>query len=60
MRSPSLFKKSDVTRATKAVREAGLEIARVEVAKDGAIAVFPRRPKEALADETPEDLKKLI
>ena len=55
MRHPSKFKKSDVTRATKAVREAGLEIARVEISKDGAIVVIPGKP-----DETPEELRDLI
>jgi hypothetical protein len=35
MRRASKFNKSDITRATKAVREAGLEIARVEVAQGG-------------------------
>jgi hypothetical protein len=41
MRRPCLFKERDVTRAAKAVRAAGLEIARVEVAKDGSIIVVP-------------------
>jgi hypothetical protein len=41
MRRPSAFKKSDVTRATKAILAAGLDIARVEIAKDGAIIVVP-------------------
>lgn len=45
MRQPSLFKERDVTRATKAVRAAGLEIVRVEIAKDGAIVVFPGKPE---------------
>jgi hypothetical protein len=39
MRRPSKFKKSEVTRATTAVRAAGLEIARVEIGKDGSIVV---------------------
>jgi hypothetical protein len=46
MRRASKFKKCDITRATKAVREAGLEIARVEVAQDGAIIVVPRMPQK--------------
>ena len=41
MRRPCLFKERDVTRAAKAVRAAGLEIARVEIAKNGAIIVVP-------------------
>jgi len=46
MRRPSIFKKTDLTRATRAVLAAGLEIARVEVTKDGAIIVVPGKPDE--------------
>lgn len=46
MRGPCLFKKRDVTRATKAVLAAGLDIARVEIAKDGAIVVVPGKPDQ--------------
>jgi len=42
MRGPSQFKKSDVTRATKAVLAAGMQIARVEIARNGTIVVVPR------------------
>lgn len=60
MRRPSKFKKCEVTRATKAVRAARLEIARVEIAQDGSIIVVPAGPQEAIQDdEAPEDLKKL-
>jgi len=53
--------KSDITRATKAVREAGLEIARVEVAQGGVIIVVPRSPAATNQDEqTPEELRKLL
>ena len=48
MRRPSKFKKTDVTRAAKAVLAAGLEIARVEVAGDGSIIVIPGKPQEAI------------
>jgi len=61
MRRPSKFKKSDVTRATKAVRAAGLKIARVEITQDGSIIVVPAGPLEVIQnDETSEDLKRLI
>jgi hypothetical protein len=54
MRRPSLFKERDVIRATKAVRAAGLDIARVEIAKDGAITVVPRK-QEQVAGEGSEE-----
>ena len=50
MRRPSSFKKTDLTRAARAVLAAGLEIARVEIKKDGAIVVVPGKPTEAIQD----------
>lgn len=47
MRRPSKFRKTDVTRAAKAVLAAGLEIARVEVAQDGSISVVAGKPSGA-------------
>jgi hypothetical protein len=43
MRRASAFKKTDVTRATKAILAAGLEVARVEISKDGGIIVVPEK-----------------
>jgi len=61
MRRLSKFKKTDVTRAERAVLAAGLQIARVEVARDGAISVIPGKPQEACDDdETPEDVLRLL
>jgi hypothetical protein len=54
MRRPCLFKERDVTRAAKAVLAAGLNIARVEIAKDGAIIVVPGKP-ERVPDEGGEE-----
>jgi hypothetical protein len=44
---PSRFRKTDVTRAVQAVAKTGVSIARVEIAKDGAIAVIPGEPADA-------------
>jgi hypothetical protein len=38
------FRQTDVTRAVKAVVAAGVEVARVEVDKDGKISVFAGKP----------------
>ena len=44
-RRPCTFRKTDVTRAAKAVQAAGLEVVRVEVSRDGfVIRVVPRNP----------------
>jgi len=61
MRGPCRFKKSDVTKATKAVLAAGLPVARVEVDHNGSITIVPGSPAESLqADETADDLQKLL
>jgi hypothetical protein len=52
MRRPCLFKERDVTRAAKAVLAAGLPIARLEIAKDGAIVVVPGRPDGQVASSS--------
>jgi hypothetical protein len=43
-RGPCTFKQNDVTRAVKAVVAAGVEVARVEVDKDGRIVVVAGKP----------------
>jgi hypothetical protein len=43
------FKKTDVTRATCAVLNAGLDVARIEIStKDGLIVVVPAKPGEPI------------
>jgi hypothetical protein len=44
MRRASSFKKRDVTRAAKAIQAAGLDIALVEINRDGLIRVIPSKP----------------
>jgi hypothetical protein len=46
-RRPCTFRETDVKRAVKAVRAAGVEVARVEIGKDGGIIVFPGKPLDA-------------
>jgi hypothetical protein len=61
VRRPLTFKMRDVKRATKAVLAAGVEVARVQIVKDGTINVIAGRPEKTVQDdETPDDLKKLI
>jgi hypothetical protein len=45
-RGPSLFKKTAITRATRAVLAAGLGVARIDVHKDGGFAIIPGKPTE--------------
>ena len=49
MRRPSKFKKTDVTRAAKAILAAGIGIARVEISRDGLIVVVSDKPSETAA-----------
>jgi hypothetical protein len=50
-RRPSTFRKTDVTRAAKAVQAAGLEVGFVEVSRDGLIRVIPRNPRDQVHNE---------
>jgi hypothetical protein len=54
VRRPCKFRQSDLTRALKAARAAGIEIARFEIEKDGKIVVVPGKPIEAPGNEKPE------
>lgn len=54
MRRPSKFKKTDVTRAAKAVLAAGREIDRVEIERDGRIVVVAGQPMEATSQSMTE------
>jgi hypothetical protein len=44
-RAPSTFRQNDVTRAVKAAVAAGVEIAQVEIGKDGKIIIVTGKPK---------------
>jgi hypothetical protein len=39
-RAPSTFRQQDVTRAIRAAKAAGVEIRRVEIARDGRIVII--------------------
>jgi hypothetical protein len=49
-RAPSTFRQQDVTRAVKAVRCAGVDIVRVEIAKDGRIIIVTAADTEPKAE----------
>ena len=54
-RGPSAFKKTDITRATRAVLDAGLDVARVDINKDGGFAIIPGKPTEPPVQSDPPD-----
>ena len=41
IRAPATFRQSDITRAIRAARAAGVDIARVEVTNAGTIVIVP-------------------
>ena len=41
-----LFRQTDLKRALKGARAAGMEIARVEINKEGVIVMVPSKPEE--------------
>jgi hypothetical protein len=59
------FRQIDVTRALKGARKAGVDVARVEIDRDGKITVVAGKQSEpnaddALSSDTAENLRKLI
>lgn len=53
-RAPCKFRQSDVARAVKAVRAAGVAVARVEIDRDGKIVVVAGDPA-TVQDRAPFD-----
>jgi hypothetical protein len=45
-RGPRTFKQADVAAAIKAARQAGIEVARIEVDKAGKIVIVAGKPEE--------------
>jgi hypothetical protein len=50
-RGPSTFKERDVRAAVRAVKAAGIEVARVEVDTDGKIVIVSGTPETAPRNE---------
>jgi hypothetical protein len=55
MRRPSIFKKTDVTRAIKAVIAAGLDVERAQIDKNGTITVIPAKTADAVNKSDPRN-----
>jgi imidazolonepropionase-like amidohydrolase len=53
-RANCTFRQRDVTAAVKAARAAGVEVARIEVDKDGKIVVIAGKPLEQPGKQTNE------
>ena len=58
-RQPCMFRQTDLTRALKGTRAAGIEIDRIEIDKHGKIVVFPRKGAEDNADAIGEKITDL-
>ena len=41
-RGPCTFRQRDVTRAVKALTAAGIEVARIDIKRDGQISIVPK------------------
>jgi hypothetical protein len=50
------FKQSDLTRALKGARAAGLEVARVRISKDGAIEMDAGKPLSGEVEQNSQNL----
>jgi hypothetical protein len=49
-RSPSAFRQTDLTRALRAARNAGVEVTRAEIEKDGRIIIVIGEPAGSSTD----------
>ena len=56
-RAPTTFRQQDVTRAVKAVTAAGVDIARVEIARDGRIVIVTAKAPPAVQDDLDRELE---
>ena len=53
-RGPTTFRARDVTQAIKAAKLAGIEVARVEIGKDGKIVIVTGKPEQPPVDDANE------
>ena len=56
VRGPGTFKQRDLTRALKGAKAAGIDVARIKIAKDGSIEIDTGKPPENEA-ECNEEIK---
>ena len=56
-RAPATFRQSDITRAIRAARKAGVENLRVEIAKDGRIVIVTGGAQPAVQDDLDRELE---
>jgi hypothetical protein len=56
-RAPSTFRQSDITKAIRAARKAGVENVRVEIAKDGRIVIVTGGAQPAVQDDLDRELE---
>jgi hypothetical protein len=58
-RGKATFRKSDVERGIKALENAGLKVARVEISREGNITLIPEDDSTATTNEN-QDLRDLV
>jgi hypothetical protein len=56
-RAPAIFRQSDITKAIRAARKAGVENVRVEIAKDGRIVIVTGGAEPAVQDDLDRELE---
>jgi len=56
-RAPATFRQSDITKAIRAARKAGVENVRVEIAKDGRIVIVTGGAQPAVQDDLDRELE---
>ena len=56
-RAPATFRQSDITKAIRAARKAGVENVLVEIAKDGRIVIVTGGAQPAVQDDLDRELE---